>query len=78
MVDPAPAEHRGLVLGLGVPGQLEHVELRVGADGHERQPPLLLALADRLVGEDLGVEHVAVEGVQPVGVLGEHGHVVDA
>ena len=26
----------------------------------------------------VGVEHVAVEGVQPVGVLGEHGHVVDA
>ena len=33
-------EHGGLVFGLGVAGQLEHVELRVRSDGHERQPAL--------------------------------------
>ncbi len=61
-----------------LPGQLEHVELRVRPDGHERQPTLAPAVADGLVGEHLGVEDVAVERVQAVGVVGEHGHVVDA
>ena len=78
VVDAAAPEHRRLVFGLGVPRELEHVELGVRADGHERQATLLVAVTDRLVGEHLGVEHVAVERVETIGVLGEHGHVVDA
>ena len=70
MVDAPAPEHGGLVFGLGVAGQLEHVELRVRPDGHERQPALLLAVADGLVGEHVGLEDVAVEGVQAVGVAG--------
>ena len=37
-----------------------------------------VAVADHLVGEHGGAEDVAVEGVEALGVLGEHGHVVDA
>ena len=82
VVDRTPAEHRRVPRGLGVVGELEHVELRVGADGDEREPALSavvsLAVADGLVGEHGGAEDVAVEGVEAVGVLREHGHVVDA
>ena len=77
VVDRAAAEHRRVVGG--VVGELEHVELRVRADGHEREAAggLTVLGVGVLVGEDGGAEHLAVERVEALGVLGEHGHVVD-
>src|SRR5581483_8274644 len=75
VVDAAPPEHGRLALGLGVIHHLEHVELGGRPDVHERQAH---ALGLRPVVEHGGVEHVPVEGVEPVRVAGEHGHVVDA
>ena len=73
MVDAAPAEHRRLALGLGVPVDLEEVDLGLLADAHEGEHPLV---AHPLLAEDLGLEHVAVEVDEPLGVLGDDGHVV--
>ena len=80
VIEPAPAEHRRLAVGLGVVGHLEHVELGVRTDVDDHQPQLVLGLVRRavdVVGRLLRAEHLAVELEEPVGVLGDHGHVVE-
>jgi hypothetical protein len=73
VVDAAPPEHGRLAGRLLVARDLEHVELRVRADVDERQPPLV---HDAIAG-DGRVEHLDVEPVQPVTVVGEGGDMVD-
>ena len=75
VVDPSSPEHGRLAVGLGVAVDLEDVELGRRPDVDERQPhagPL------RRVSRHRRVEHVDVEGVQTVGVVGDDGNVVEA
>jgi hypothetical protein len=75
MIDASTPEHRCLSRRLGVPVDLEHVEFCVRSHVDERQPnPVGLGHVVRY----RRTEHLAVEGVQPVGVVGENGHVVHA
>ena len=79
VVEPAPPEHRRLAVGLGVADHLEHVELRVRADVDDRHAHLagVLAGGQPVVSPTSALEHLGVERVQPVGVVGEDGHVVE-
>ena len=76
VVEPAPTEHRRLVVGLVVAVDLEDVQLggRTDVDhGHARPAGELLAV--ELHG---GPEHVDVERLEPVGVVGNDGHMVES
>src|SRR5207244_5129699 len=73
MVDPPPPEHRRLAVGLGVALDLEDVQLPAGPDVDEREAHARL-LFD--VARDRGVEHLLVEAVQALAVVGDDGDVV--
>ena len=76
VVEPAPTEHGRLVVGLAVAVDLEHVQLGGRADvddGHARPSGELLTV--ELHG---GPEHLDVERLEPVGVVGNDGHMVQS
>ena len=77
MVDAAAPEHRGLSLRFAVPVDLEHVELGVRTDVDHGQAYVGALGCLRPVARHGRVEHLLVERVQPLRVLGEDRHVVE-
>ncbi len=77
MVDPAPAEHRRLAIGLGVAVDLEDVELGVRADVDDRQVHRTRLGIGRAQVDDR-LEDLLVEAVEPRRIVGQRGDVVEA
>ena len=79
VIDAATAEHRHLAIGFGVADHLEHVELGARPDMDDRHPHRAIVGRTRLwsVAEHLRVEHLLVEGLQPLGVVRQDGDVVE-
>ena len=75
MVEAAPAEHRRLVVGLGVPVDLEDVQFGASTDPQDDHARPARHL--RTVPLDGGAEHVDIEALQPVGVVGDDRNVVE-
>ena len=76
VVQPSPSEHGRLAAGLLVAVDLEDVQFCCRADvddGHAGPARKLLTVA--LHG---GAEHVDVEALEPVGVVSDHGHMVES
>jgi hypothetical protein len=73
MIEATPTEHGHLALVLGVPGQLEDVQLGSRADPDDGQQEAI-PLLEHLVR---GVEDARVELDEALAVPGEDGHVVD-
>ena len=76
VVEAAAAEHGRLAICLMVALYLEHVELGPVSDLDDRQPGPLALGELAAVPQDLGVEDLTIEVVQPVGVVGDHPDVV--
>jgi len=77
VVDATASEHRHLPPGLRVADDLEDVEHRAVSDVDQGQPhPRALRGLPHVRG-DGRLEHLAVEGVEPVGVAREGRDVVD-
>ena len=71
---PRP-KHRRLPVGFGVSLDLEDVQFGGRADADEGELDGAVELLQ--VRADLGVEDLPVERHEPVGVMGQDGHVVD-
>ena len=78
VIKPSAAEHRGLAVGLGVAVYLEHVELGPVADLDDGETRALVVGELRAVAQDLRLEHLLVETLEALGVVGDHGDMVQA
>ena len=75
MVETAALEHRHLAIGLGVAVDLEHVEFGVRADVDHCEAH---SLRGRRLDHRRRIEHLLVEREQPIDVVREEPHVVQA
>jgi hypothetical protein len=74
VVEAPPAKHRRLMVGLSVPDDLEEIEHGRRTNLHKGEPQVSL----HGVVEHGCVKHVPIKGVEPICVLGEYCHVIDA
>jgi hypothetical protein len=76
VVDTAAAKHRGLVIGLIIAIDLEHVEFRSGTQIDDDHPRATWKF--RAVPFDGGLKHVNVELLEPIAVARNRGYVIYA
>jgi hypothetical protein len=76
VVDTAAAKHRGLVIGLIIAIDLEHIEFGPGTQVEDDHPRTTRKF--RAIPFDRGPEHVDVELLEPIAVARNRGYVIDA